>query len=351
MQSERIFYPDFLRVVAIFAVIILHICYANWNFFAADTFAWQVLNFYDGLTRWCVPVFFMLSGMFLLDFRRYGDDVSENFKRICKRNISRVALALVFWSIFYTYESMLLNHDFDPNPLRIFDMFFTCTMYHLWFLYVIIGLYILAPFLQLLVKNLSKKDFELLLIILAIFCCAYDFINVILKYFTAKTLHFRYNLPEFSGYLLYFLAGFYFANFEISQKAKRNLYILFFVGLFVTIVLNSLFALNHEKTKAFFYEYRLINVMFVSFGIFIFCKDFFSKISINTKFRTLINRLTSLSFGIYLLHVGILDILVQFFKSLHPLFMVPLFSVLIFVLSALLAFVISKIPLLNKTIF
>ncbi|MDA3053844.1 MULTISPECIES: acyltransferase [unclassified Campylobacter] len=320
----------------------------------SQSYEWQIVNFYNGLVRWCVPVFVMVSGIFLLDFRRYSESVSENLGRILKKNIFRLSITLIVWSIFYLYFDMFLNGKFDTNPFRLTDFLFKSTKYHLWFLYMIIGLYFLAPFLQVLVRNLSKKDFELLLIVLAIFCCGYDFINVFLKFFLNKTLYFRSNVPEFSGYLIYFLAGFYFANFEISKRTRTIFYILAFISLVITIGFNSYFATHTTKGKEFIFTYRLINVMFVSFGVFIFFKNLFANFQNNGKFAKLITKLSALSFGIYLIHAAIRDIFIIKLQitniTLNPIIMIPLLSIAIFAISALLAFILSKIPILRKVV-
>ncbi|MDA3047165.1 acyltransferase [Campylobacter sp. JMF_08 NE1] len=351
---QRVFYPDFLRVIAIFAVIFLHVAVIRQYKMPSQSYEWQIVNFYNGLVRWCVPVFVMVSGIFLLDFRRYSESVSENLGRILKKNIFRLSITLIVWSIFYLYFDMFLNGKFDTNPFRLTDFLFKSTKYHLWFLYMIIGLYFLAPFLQVLVRNLSKKDFELLLIVLAIFCCGYDFINVFLKFFLNKTLYFRSNVPEFSGYLIYFLAGFYFANFEISKKTRTLFYILAFISLVITIGFNSYFATHTTKGKEFIFTYRLINVMFVSFGVFIFFKNLFANFQNNGKFAKLITKLSALSFGIYLIHAAIRDIFIIKLQitntTLNPIIMIPLLSLAVFVISALLAFILSKIPILRKVV-
>lgn len=351
---QRVFYPDFLRVIAIFAVVAIHVIANKWYAYKPDTSTWQVLNFYEGFVRWGVPVFMMISGMFLLDFRRYSKSVSENFWRIFKKNIIRMLVVLIFWSIFYIYFDMFLTNKFDTNPTKLTDFLFRSTKYHLWFLYLIIGFYIIAPFLQILVKNLSKKDFELLLIVLAICCCAYDFINIFLKFFLNKTLYFRVFNPELAGYLIYFLAGFYFANFEISRKTRIIFYILAIIGVIITIYGNLLFALNHEQQKDFFYHRKLLNTMFVSFGIFIFIKNIFVNFDANNIFGKFILSLSKLTFGIYLIHIVVLDIFTKKLSitpiTLDPIIMVPLLSLAVFVISALLAFILSKIPILRKVV-
>lgn len=61
---QRVFYPDFLRVFAIFAVIFLHIAGIDQVKMPSQSYEWQIVNFYNGLSHWCVPVFVMVSGIF-----------------------------------------------------------------------------------------------------------------------------------------------------------------------------------------------------------------------------------------------------------------------------------------------
>ena len=65
--SGRLAYADLLRCTAMLAVIVVHITGGALEASPVGTPDFMVLNVYDGLTHWCVPVFVMLSGMFLLD--------------------------------------------------------------------------------------------------------------------------------------------------------------------------------------------------------------------------------------------------------------------------------------------
>lgn len=93
-QTERTVYLDYLRVLATFAVMIIHISSVNWYSTDVNGYDWQVLNFYDSIVRWGVPIFVMISGSIFLNREIY-------MKRIYSKNILRLVVAFVVWSTFH----------------------------------------------------------------------------------------------------------------------------------------------------------------------------------------------------------------------------------------------------------
>ena len=79
-----------------------------------------------------------------------------------------------------------------------------------------------------------------------------------------------------------------------------------------------------------------------------------AKFQNNSKFAKIITKLSALNFGIYLIHFAILDFIVKKMQitttTLNPIIMVPLLSLAVFAISALLAFILSKIPILRKVV-
>ena len=53
---ERKVYCDYLRLFATFSVVIAHVAAVNWYSGDVNQWRWQVLNLYDSVVRWCVPV-------------------------------------------------------------------------------------------------------------------------------------------------------------------------------------------------------------------------------------------------------------------------------------------------------
>ena len=66
-DKQRVIYLDYLRIAATFCVVVLHISGQNWYTTSVNSFEWNVLNFYDSIVRWVVPIFVMISGALFLD--------------------------------------------------------------------------------------------------------------------------------------------------------------------------------------------------------------------------------------------------------------------------------------------
>ena len=139
-EGGRLVYADLLRVAATLAVVILHLSGGWISEVPVASGAWRVFNVYDGLTRWCVPVFVMLSGMFLLDPKK-----SLSYRSLFFRQILRIVVALVVWSVVYGLFALFLN----GTPLTLSalmqilrELVWGKLHYHLWFLPMIVGLYL-----------------------------------------------------------------------------------------------------------------------------------------------------------------------------------------------------------------
>lgn len=99
---DRKIYIDIIRVIATFAVIITHVCSFKWYGTDVNSFHWQCLNFFSSITRWCVPIFVMISGVFFLEPTK-----EIIIKKIYSKYILRIVIALLFWSVFYAFYNTL----------------------------------------------------------------------------------------------------------------------------------------------------------------------------------------------------------------------------------------------------
>nr|WP_252714493.1 acyltransferase family protein [Treponema phagedenis] len=233
--------------------------------------------------------------------------------------------------------------------IKIFyDIIFGPAWYHLWFLYLIIGLYILMPLLQVFVHAISKEGLEICILL---FLCGVtlNLTNLILNAFKLK--EFFFPIPEISGYVGYLLAGCYFATYDLSKKIKTLIYMLGSTSLVITFVGTFVLSSCFGESNECLYEYLSINCTLMSFMVFLFIKEKFKDKTFSLKKEQFIIKLSNLTFGIYLVH----DLFLQIFRLLNiklalVLLDVPIKTIFTFVISTLLVYVISKIRFLNGKI-
>ena len=146
IQKKRDASLDFLRVIAALAVVWLHVSgdVVGTNPDIHQLY-WWTGNIVNSLTRWCVPVFVMISGSLLLN--KPSDKDPSAFYR---SSLPRILIPLAFWTLFY----FLLREwaGDQPSIFRIAgDVLRGAPFFHLWFLYMIAGLYLATPFLRQIV--------------------------------------------------------------------------------------------------------------------------------------------------------------------------------------------------------
>ena len=151
-MEERKGYLDILRALATVGVIVIHISANNWYGYIGSR-DWIVFSIYEGICKVAVPIFFMISGCLFLNSNRIRK-ISDLFVH----SIRKLVIFLVFWSVIYK----LLRFPGKRNLFiylkhSLVEILEGNTETHLWFVYAIIGLYMLVPLLQLLVQYADKK--------------------------------------------------------------------------------------------------------------------------------------------------------------------------------------------------
>ena len=344
-NANRVFYFDYLRIVAIFAVIFLHTAAQNWYITDVSSFEWNVFNFYDSLVRWGVPVFVMISGALFLN-------KEQLISKLYRKNILRMLIILFFWSTIYATWGYLVLHQ--NTTLK--DSFFSIVKgpSHLWFLYMLIGLYMVVPFLQKIIQDRKIAKYFVILSLVFAFIIP-NLIKIInLKFPSiAEVLNEVINTMRLNfvlGYTGYFVLGYLLHNSKITKKTEIILYILSICSLIFTILSTTLLSNYLHEPSIIFYNNLSLNVCIISISVFIFFKQ-----HIKNPTKRKINKLLFLSkcsLGVYLIHIIILDILQIVFNlnslSFNPIFSIPTIAILVFISSYIISIILNKIPIVNK---
>lgn len=345
--TGRIIYLDLIRILAIFAVVVIHIAACDWVRLPVNSFEWQVLNFYDAIGRWCIPVFFMMSGSFFLH-----PEKTITLSSLYKKNVLRMVAALFFWGVMYfLYSSFLFNGRIVPQDVLggLLSVVTLRARRHLWFLYAITALYLMTPLLRRLVAASTPK--RLIRISLAVIIVSG--IAPIAAYYTPlRDVAFYLQGIGFPGL---FILGYCINRYNTQLKYIGLLYAGGVVGLIFTIVASSWLSVMEGSGNQLFYQFTTPNVTLTAVAMMIFGKNHFSQLSFGEKWDKRIEVFSNSTFAMYLVHDFFI---IPFERKLYgftpttfnPVFLVPLLSVAVFALSILSAYLFRKIPVLKRFI-
>lgn len=358
-NTKRIQAFDVIRVIAILSVIIIHAAAEYVDQSPYRSLEFMVGNVFDSIARIGVPLFVMLSGALMLN-----EDKQINIKKSVKSSLQIYCL-LLFWSLFYAGIYYIAFPLFAHSLLWIpfsWQSFFNALAvghYHFWYLYMIVGLYLITPILRLFVKRENGKEVLYFLIVLIIIksvlpviCYFAEHFGTVGKLFNAHVKGFDFAFAD--EYLAYYLLGWYLVNTDISKYRRMILCVLGGVGVVSTILCTHLLTTETYKAYGFFYSYGNINVMSASVAVFA-CILYAFKQNRESRWMRIIACMSQLSFGVYMIHPLVLFAVVKLSKSVLRIpqsFCVSLlfeFSATL-VVSFALAYCISRIPILKKLI-
>lgn len=305
MPSEKsyIHYLSFLKCIGMFAVIGIHtFCTPSSSheiFSQSGQFAAYFLT--NSLRMWAVPVFVMVSGALFLNPER-----NLTLKKLYGKYILRFLLVLLtFGTLFALMEIVFDAKSFTPKMIltALLNVYSGKLWDHMWFVYMIIGLYAVAPIFQKMLSDFDDTLLKYFLIILFIFSCFVPFLNKV------TGVQFGVYIPCASIWLFYYLLG-YALHFE-KIKISANFSILF-IGLGILwCVFGQFFPEMRDPNGASLKCAGTNGILAVlmSAGIFSLAKD---KCKKDADFiDTVIN---PLSFGVYIIHALFMNI---FYKVLH----------------------------------
>lgn len=341
MNNNRIKWIDYLKVFASIAVISIHYTadkVVNGNI---DSMGWLVYVLYNSFSRFAVPIFVMVSGANFLKKK-------TSIKNIYSKYIFRLLISYFVWSFIYKiyYEkdgivSIFLGHV------------------HLWYIPMLIGIYLSLPILYKIVECKKTTFYFLGLSFIFIFLMptvsalvtTYGSEVLINNYSIVDKFILKFRLNIFMGYNFYFILGFVLSTIQFNIKQRFSLYSLSFFASLMIFILTASLSIEQQKTNITFTNNLLIFTLSQSIGLFIW----FRYNSVRFKVvDNIVIFLSRISYGSYLIHIIVLKEVVDRFKlysiSFNSLLMVPLVVIIVFSISMLISFILSKIPYLNKYI-
>ena len=364
ISDNRIVWLDVIRCVAMIMVIGVHCIdpfYISPTMRAIPEYThWAAI--YGSLLRPSVPMFVMMTGLLLLPVKK------QPLGKFYKKRIYRVLFPFLIWSVLYSMfpwvtgvlglpkeiigdffcytqgqESQSLIDSLKDVAMIPFN--FSHKENHMWYIYLLIGLYLYMPFFSAWIENADRKTKRafLLIWIISLFIpylkeyvanCLFERSGYVFGTDTWNEFGLFYYFAGFNGYLL---LGHYVkkGNDWSLMKTFILCILMFAVGYYITYTGFSTTASNPNATETemeLFFTFCSPNVLLMTLATFLLLQKVV--ITNSTVIKVLAN-MTQCGFGIYMVHYFVVG---PFFLLIGPSSLpiplqVPLMAICIFLCS------------------
>lgn len=345
--GQRLYWADLLRICATLLVILIHEAAQSFYVVPAGGRDYAAMIAYDAPAHIAVPLFVMLSGMLFLNPLK-----KMSFQKLYGKYILRIAAALLFWEVVYT--AVYCYYDQDWSFDNITSRFTSIT--HLWFCFMIIGLYMLLPVLKKIAEN--KTVCAYFLAICFVFTCAAPTLFQLAdavdaeKFLLLQKLIGRMHFQMPALYPCYFLLGYLVANYDFQKSQRLLLYGGAVICVVMEVVLSVLLARSTGERPTFFFDNTSPLNVIAAVGVFVFFRYVFGSVRLHPRVQKWIVCLSGDTFGIYLVHLLVRNVLQKEFEidtmCFSPWLSLPVLTLLIFVISAVISRVLHLIPGVKK---
>jgi len=337
---------DLVRVIAVFQVVLIHLSYVI--FFKEEVLSanWRAANFYDSLSRMGVPLFFMASGVLLLG-------KSEPLSDFFRKRFLKVGIPTLFWSIAYLLWSVEAYTNGTMSPLSIalsmLKVIYTGNVeIHLWFLYILIGIYLVVPLLRVFVSAASRRD-------LAYFVAMWFIATPLLELAQRLSgLQTALVIPVVAGYVGYFVMGYLLADVKLERRGIFLSALGCIIAITVTYFGTNLLSAGAAPIDIYFYSYFSPPTVLASICGFLLLKHLGQNLG---KAGSIVRTVAVTAFGIYLIHIFVVELLrkgilgFRLYSWQAPsIYMIPLTALAVYVLSFAVVFGLQKIPVIKMLV-
>lgn len=331
-------YLCFLRIISSLAVIMIHVLCTPVSICenAYTEFGLLSVKYFRNVLTWCVPVFVMITGSLFLNPSK-----EVSFRKILFKYVRRIILVILTFGTLFCLMELVFSEKQISSEI-IFKSFLNSmtghSWDHMWYLYMLAGLYIFIPALKVFVNSVPEKILIKTLVVLFVVSSVVPFLGAFIDI--------QNEMPAVSIYIFYLLLG-YAVHF--NKIKLNNGFCLIFVCVYLLYVFlinqSSFFYIkNNAALKTLGYDSPF--TILAALGIFSLAKNNLKEASDFVKF------LAPLTFCVYIVHAvpvnfcyKVLHITVEQYSLAASLLIVSIVTILI---SFALAWILRLIPFVRK---
>lgn len=333
---------DLLKAIAIFGVIIIHMCYPGYST-PIGSFEWFSTLFWGCLSRASVPVFFMCSGALLLSPQK-----ELPLKKLLFKNLLKILIALFVWAFAYKVYHLVDTGTFSAAALYqagkevlLFEQ-----EYHFYYLQILIIFYLFLPITRIFVKHAEQKDLIYAIALWFLVGIFYPTHRPFWPFHLLTGIPVQWALNQTYAAIGYGVLGYYLIRYPLAQKWNLLLLLAGFLSVFG---LTARYSAQTGSLYEHFLEGMSVGVAILAAGEFGFFYN--RKGRVRGKGAVAITMVSKSSFCVYLIHVYFMQLLQswEISASCFPCILsIPVLSLLVFLLSFLCYAVLSRIPVVRK---
>lgn len=345
-QEKRMIHYDLLRILAAFSVVMLHSAGQKWYVLPVTGREWQIADAWDALFRFGVPIFVMISGAIFLNR-------DSSIRRLYCHNILRLLVTYWIWSGLYgLYDCR--NYDLEAAGWKVVAKEMLTGRYHLWFLPMIVAVYMLLPILRSWVKNAERKNLEYFLMLFLILKIGMSTVSALSASYLVEYATELLDAMEIGmacSYIGYFVYGYYIVRYGIPKKWHRAIYIGVIPCAALNILLDRYLSIRAGEPVGQIYDSYGVFTFVIVTALFLFFTDVMGKVSYSGPAARIIRELSEATLGVYVMHVGLLEILEE--RGIDTMLLpnivgIPLMALGCCAACSLLAACLRRIPVLGR---
>ncbi len=335
-KSSRTVYLDVLRVYALVAVVLNH-CFGYY-----DTVKWQgtVVYYIDiilnSVTRFNVPIFFMVSGALILN-----EEKNLSVAYTIRKRIKKIMIPFVVWYVIYIIIHCIYTGDNILYQIGAAVISVRGYAGHLWYMYCLIIMYLITPLIMCFIIQAKDEHIHLLLTLWLIFSVIVPFVQ---HFFPILQLPEYVNLNLLGGYWGYYILGYELSKRQIRFSKSFEIILIGFTWA-ITAILYAYDKKYIDSASSYFHGFLSPNIVLFSISIFLLLKKIYETKKLSDKINKIIIHISKLSFGIYLVHFLVRNVVKAYINNsgITPVGDLLISPVLVFGISYLFILVVSKI--------
>jgi surface polysaccharide O-acyltransferase-like enzyme len=339
LPNADISYIDHLRVTACFFVVFAHVAGGSADNFLAFSRAWWACKGLFFLCLWAIPVFVMISGALLLN------RTQPSIRAFYGRRIQRIGVPLIFWTVFYLGVRVVLDRE-SLTVSQGMNLLLQGRAYaHLWFFYMIAGLYLVTPFLQILVKHITTAQCLILAVLILVAADVFHLCNVMVWGMSPNVF------TLFVPYISYFLLG-YLIHHKWPKGRLPGAWVAAATAISVVYLMclaRPFVQVQSEQFGYFFFGFFGPPVAFMAIAVYWAFREICSG-----PLGPRLKHLASCTLGIYVVHLVVLKLMQIFLAkeaSRQDLWVgLVVGSLVAFALSYGLVSILKKLPVISRIV-